>query len=100
MFVDDGAWSSKLALRDKAQATAQDFIAIIKAASIDTELPESLTETARQFSSMDGVMRTTRQSVARLSQILEQVQDANFGLLDNLRATDYARESLRLEKGA
>ncbi|KAF9967918.1 hypothetical protein BGZ70_007677 [Mortierella alpina] len=79
MFVDDGAWSSKLALRDKAQATAQDFIAIIKAASIDTELPES---------------------VARLSQILEQVQDANFSLLDNLRATDHARESLRMEMGA
>ncbi|KAF9572902.1 hypothetical protein EC968_009208 [Mortierella alpina] len=76
MYVDDGAWSSKLALRDKAQATAQDFIALIKNASIDTDLPES---------------------VARLSHILEQVQDANFGLLDNLRATDHARESLRIE---
>ncbi|KAI7828110.1 hypothetical protein BC939DRAFT_67979 [Gamsiella multidivaricata] len=30
MFVDDGSWASKLHIKDKAQGTAQDFIAIIK----------------------------------------------------------------------
>ncbi|KAG0248015.1 hypothetical protein BG011_000630 [Mortierella polycephala] len=97
MFVDDGAWASKLALKDKAQGTVNDFIAVIKAASMDAELPETLTETARLFATLDSSMKTTQQNVTKLSHTLRQVQDANFGLLDNLRATDQASESLRIQ---
>ncbi|KAG0358943.1 hypothetical protein BGZ54_010211 [Gamsiella multidivaricata] len=97
MFVDDGSWASKLHIKDKAQGTAQDFIAIIKAANIDGELTETLSETARHFSVLEGTMKNTRQNVIKLAHVLRQVQDANFNLLDNLRATDQASESLHLQ---
>ncbi|KAG0242982.1 hypothetical protein BGX31_011385 [Mortierella sp. GBA43] len=94
MFVDDGSWASKLQLKDKAQATASDFIAIIKTANVDAELPEPLSETARQFSNMDYTLKSTRQNTLKLLQVLGQVHNANFNLLDNLRATERACESL------
>ncbi|GJJ78353.1 hypothetical protein EMPS_10712 [Entomortierella parvispora] len=97
MFVDDGTWASRLALKDKAQSTVQDLAGLIKAANVDAELPESLTETARQFATLDGTMKTTRQNMTKLSQVLRQVQEANFHLLDNLRATNEATESLRIQ---
>ncbi|KAF9131849.1 hypothetical protein BGW39_001237 [Mortierella sp. 14UC] len=75
MYVDDGAWASKLALRDRAQATANHLAAVIKAANIDAELPEN---------------------VMKLSLVLGQVQDTNFSVLDNLRETDQAHESLQI----
>lgn len=96
MYVDDGAWASKLALKDRAQGTANHLVAVIKATNIDAELPESLSETARQFSALDHTMKTTRQNVMKLSLVLRQVQDANFSVLDNLRATDQAHESLQI----
>ncbi|KAG0043670.1 hypothetical protein BGZ83_011140 [Gryganskiella cystojenkinii] len=120
MYVDDGTWASRLALKDKSQATVQDLTGLIKsyvyvvlsltarltistyfhsmqAASADAELPESLTETARQFSTLDVTMKNTRQNMVRLSQVLLQVQDANFRLLDNLRATNETSDSLRIQ---
>lgn len=30
MYVDDGAWASKLALKDRAQGTANHLVAVIK----------------------------------------------------------------------
>jgi hypothetical protein len=33
----------------------------------------------------------------KLSHVLQQIQDANFNLLDNLRATDQASQSLHLQ---
>ncbi|KAI1297412.1 hypothetical protein EDD11_007142 [Mortierella claussenii] len=97
MFVDDGSWASKLHIKDKAQATALDFVAIVKATHLDSELSEPLIETAKQFSALDSTMKTTRQNTLKLVHILQQVQDANFTLLDNLRATDQARDSLCLQ---
>ncbi|KAF9101893.1 hypothetical protein BGX27_011285 [Mortierella sp. AM989] len=97
MFVDDGSWASKLNLKDKAQGTAQDFISIIKATHIDTELQETLTDTAKQFSTLDSTMKTTRQNVIKLSHVLRQVQEANFSLLDNFRATEQACQSLHIQ---
>jgi len=29
MFVDDGSWASRLALKDKAQATVQDLAGLV-----------------------------------------------------------------------
>ncbi|KAG0308690.1 hypothetical protein BGZ99_001083 [Dissophora globulifera] len=86
MYIDDGSWASKLAIRDKAQATVLDFIAAIKVARADAELSESLSETGKQFATLETTMKSTR-----------QVQEVNFGVLDNLRATDQASESLRIE---
>ncbi|KAF8934069.1 hypothetical protein BGZ58_005956 [Dissophora ornata] len=61
MFVDDGSWASKLGIKDKAQGTALDFIAMIKTAHDDSEISETLSETSKQFSALDGTMKTTRQ---------------------------------------
>ncbi|KAF9920768.1 hypothetical protein FBU30_009294 [Linnemannia zychae] len=75
MYTDDGAWASKLALKDRAQGTASHLVSVIKAANIDAELPEN---------------------VVKLSLLLRQVQDASFNVLDNLRETDLAFESLQI----
>lgn len=35
MYVDDGSWASRLALKDKAQVTVGDFVSIIKVCLFD-----------------------------------------------------------------
>ncbi|KAF9428471.1 hypothetical protein BGZ94_002262 [Podila epigama] len=94
MYVDDGTWASRLALKDKAQATVSDFVSLIKTASNDAEPPETLLDTARQFATLDTTMKSTSQNMTKLTNILQQVQEANFVLLDNLRSTDQASSSL------
>ncbi|KAG0035198.1 hypothetical protein BGZ81_011242 [Podila clonocystis] len=96
MYVDDGSWASRLALKDKAQVTVSDFVSIIKTANSDSELAEKTHDTARQFAMLDSTMKSTYQNIAKLTHTLHQVQDANFGLLDNLRVTDQASLSLQI----
>ncbi|KAF9306303.1 hypothetical protein BGZ74_006657 [Mortierella antarctica] len=96
MYVDDGSWASRLALKDKAQVTVGDFVSIIKTANNDSELAETPHDTARQFATLDSTMKSTFQNIAKLTNTLRQVQDASFGLLDNLRVTDQASQSLQI----
>lgn len=39
MYVDDGSWASRLALKDKAQVTVSDFVSIIKVCLVDCIVP-------------------------------------------------------------
>ncbi|CAG8505389.1 13467_t:CDS:2 [Cetraspora pellucida] len=87
----------KLELNEKAQNVFGDVRGIVKTVIKNSNVSEEVMRTARLFSNFDTSMKSTHQSLQKLTQGINELQERNNQILDLLYMLPQISEGLKIE---
>ncbi|CAG8766474.1 18354_t:CDS:2, partial [Dentiscutata erythropus] len=87
----------KLELNEKAQNVFGDVRGIVRSVVKNSNVSEEVMKTARLLANLDTSMKSTHQSLQKLTQGITELQERNTQILDLLYMLPQVSEGLKIE---